>query len=461
MKTIENDVVIIGAGLTGLTLAYYLKKAGKNILLIEQNDRAGGVINSVNENGFTYEQGPSTGVLGSLEIVELFEELGNSCTLETASKQAANKRYIWKKKQWEALPSGLLSAITTPLFTWYDKFRILGEPFRKKSGYPDESIAELVVRRLGKSFLDYAVDPFLSGVYAGDPSKLITRHALPKLYALEAEHGGFIKGTIAKHKGVKMQTHKNAHKASREVFSVQGGLKGMIDALTAEIGNDKILLGCKRTKVSSIGNVFGITYTDASGVDKELFSANVVTTIGGYALPDVLPFVDNKLMKHISNTTYAPVIQVAVGYKQWTGIKLDAFGGLVSSQDNRKVLGVLFPSAIFANRAPEGGAMLSVFMGGMKNPNMIKLSDDEISRIVCDEIHITMKTSNDPDLIRIHRYEHAIAQYDIKSEGRFAGIVEIEKKYPGLILAGSFRDGIGMADRVKQAKMIANQLNQH
>ncbi|MBP6610680.1 MAG: protoporphyrinogen oxidase [Paludibacter sp.] len=180
MNTETKDVIIIGAGLTGLSLAYYLKKAGKNMLIVEKSKHIGGVIDTKTEDGFTYETGPSTGVLGSLELVELLEDLSSNCTLQTAN-ESAKKRYIWKKSRWHALPSGLLSAVGTPLFSWYDKFRILGEPFRPKGGYPDESLSELVVRRMGQSFLDYAVDPFLSGVYAGDSSKLITRFAMPKL----------------------------------------------------------------------------------------------------------------------------------------------------------------------------------------------------------------------------------------------------------------------------------------
>ena len=460
MKTIEKDIVIIGAGLTGLTLAFYLKKAGKNVLILEKSDRTGGVVNSVTENGFTYETGPSTGVLSTLELAELFEDLQGKCVLETANKQA-QKRYIWIKESWEALPSGLLSAVKTPLFTLYDKFRILGEPWRKKGGNPDESVAEMLVRRLGKSFLDYAVDPFLSGVYAGDPYKLITRHALPKLYALEFEHGGFIRGTIAKHKGVKLnQPHSNAHKITREVFSVYGGLKSLIDALTEEVGPENIQLGCKQSIINPASNGFCTTFIDHSGIEIKAQSDKVVTTIGGYALPDLLPFIDSQLMLHLSQTNYAPVIQIAVGYNQWTGIKLDAFGGLVSSKDKRNVLGVLFPSAIFSQRAPQGGALLSVFMGGVKRAELLQLPDEELTQIVCEELKITMKIDVKPDLLRIHRYQHAIAQYDIKSENRFAAIVAIERNYPGLKLAGSFRDGIGMADRVKQAKMIANQLNQ-
>ncbi|MGB4414412.1 MAG: protoporphyrinogen oxidase [Paludibacter sp.] len=457
MKTIEKDVVIIGAGLTGLTLAYYLKKAGKNVLLVEQSDRTGGVINSVTENGFTYETGPSTGVLSSLEIVELFEELHDKCELETAGKQA-NKRYIWKKMKWEALPSGLISAIKTPLFTLSDKFRILGEPFRKAGGYPDESLAELVVRRMGKSFLDYAIDPFLSGVYAGDPNKLITRHALPKLYALENNYGGFVRGTIAKYKENKKHPQPNAHKITHEVFSVKGGLKSMIDALTLEIGQDQLITSCRQTKINPVGKDYITTFTDLSGEKHEIHSPKVVTTVGAYALPDLLPFVDERLMKLMSETTYAPVVQVAVGYKKWNSIKLDAFGGLIPTIEKRKALGVLFPSAIFKGRCPEGGALLSVFIGGMNKPEILGMSDEEISQLVRDELRITMKVETEPDLLRIHRYQHAIAQYDIKTEKRLESIEKVEKDFPGLILAGSFRDGIGMSDRVKQARTVANQI---
>ena len=183
MKTENRDIIIIGAGLTGLTLAYYLRKKGLTPLVIEKSGRPGGVIQSHTENGFTYESGPNTGVLSTKEIALLFEDLSHHCTLETG-QGGANKRYVMKKGRWEPLPSGLVSAVRTPLFTLKDKFRILREPFRKPGNNPDESVADMVRRRLGKSFLDYAVDPFISGIYAGDPSRLVTRYALPKLYAL-------------------------------------------------------------------------------------------------------------------------------------------------------------------------------------------------------------------------------------------------------------------------------------
>lgn len=454
----NKDVVIIGAGLTGLTLAYYLKKAGKKVIVLEKSDRAGGVINTITEGEFTYECGPSTGVLGSIEIIELFDELTSKCQLQIAD-EGAKKRYIWKKNRWHALPSGLLSAIATPLFSWYDKFRILGEPFRPKGGYPDESVAELVVRRLGKSFLDYAVDPFISGVYAGDPNKLITRHALPKLYNLENNYGGFVKGTIAIHKNVKMENpHSHKHKVTREVFSVQGGLKNLIHALVGEIGSENVITSCLKTTINPENGQYCTQFTTSEGEIKSILSEKVVSTIGGFELPDLIPFATKEQLFHLSDTTYSPVVQVAVGYKNWTGVALDAFGGLIASKAGRNILGVLFPSAIFSHRSPQNGAMLSVFVGGMRRKELINLTDEQITELVLSELKITMKVDTKPDLLRIFRYQHAITQYDIKSESRKNVITAIENSYPGLVIAGSIRDGIGMSDRVKQAKAIADSL---
>lgn len=453
----ETEFVVIGAGLTGLTLAFYLKKAGKNVIVLEKSKHVGGVIHSVNEDGFTYETGPTTGVLGSVEIAELFEDLHDSCVLETADK-SAKKRYIWKKDSWHAIPSGLFSAVGTPLFRLYDKFRILGEPFRKAGGYPDEPVAELVKRRLGKSFLDYAVDPFISGVYAGDPNKLITRYALPKLYALENNYGGFVKGAMAKKKEPKMP---DAHKATREVFSVAGGLESLTKAMAGFIGAENILTECDQLAVVPDNGKYIVTFNQNSDEKYAIDCAKVISTVGGYALPEVLSFLPEHDLKPLQETSYAAVIQVAVGYKHWQGIKLDAFGGLVPSKEDKNVLGVLFPSAIFPKRAPENGAMLSVFLGGMRNPDLFYRSDEDIIELVDEAMKNMMKTAMKPDLIRIHRHRYAIAQYDVKSGERLSAIDRIQKQYPGLLIAGSVRDGIGMSDRVKQAKTIFKEIIQN
>jgi protoporphyrinogen/coproporphyrinogen III oxidase len=178
------EIALIGSGLTGLTAAWYLKKYGFKVTIFEKSDRPGGVIRTHREKGFIYESGPNTGVLGHPEALELIEDLSPDCEIEIADA-AAKARWIWKGDRWEPLPSGLLSAIMTPLFSFTDKLRILGEPFRRKGSDPEETLAHLVRRRMGKSFLQYAVDPFILGIYAGDPNFLVTKYALPKLYNLE------------------------------------------------------------------------------------------------------------------------------------------------------------------------------------------------------------------------------------------------------------------------------------
>lgn len=450
MESRKTDVLIYGAGLTGLTLAYYFKKQGKKVIIIEKASSTGGVINTITENGFTFETGPSTGVLSSPELAMLFEDLSDNCTLETAGK-GSKKRYILKNSKWEALPSGPVSAVTTPLFTMGDKFRILGEPFRKPGTDPDETLSSLVKRRLGQSFLDYAIDPFISGVYAGDPDRIIPRYALPKLYALEQKYGSFIKGAIKKAKEPKTELQK---KASGEVFSAKGGLKSLISALTSRIGNESIILNVSRSQAEPSGRGFSVRLA-GEGIPDTILSADyVISTFGGESLKSIFPFIPENLLAPVLNLKYAAVVQVAAGYFHWKGMKLDAFGGLIPTKENKDLLGILFPSAIFEGRAPEGGALLSAFLGGIKKPQMINASDDEIKSIVLKSISETLHENTGPDLLRIFRYPRAIPQYDISTGERLARITELEEKYPGLILAGNIRDGIGMSDRVKQASAI-------
>lgn len=453
-ESLKTDVVIVGAGLTGLTMALYLKKAGINFRIIEKAAKTGGVIQTIGEQGFVYETGPNTGVVSNPEMTELFEELAGECTLETADP-SAKRRLIWKNRMWHALPSGLWSAINTPLFTWYDKFRILGEPWRAKGTDPNETLAELVKRRMGDSFLDYAIDPFISGIYAGDPNKLVTRYAMPKLWKLEQEYGSFIKGSIQKAKLPKTDRDK---KATKEVFSATGGLGKMIEALTAAIGPGNIILSADNTLVKPISTGFQLQITTPEQLIT-LETTHLVTTCGGYALNDLLPFLNEEEIAPFTELKYAAVTQVLLGFKHWKGMSLKAFGGLVPGRENKNILGVLFTSSFFKNRAPEGGALLSVFMGGTKRPDIIAMNDEEIKSLLNKELPRMLGDRNlNADMIRIHRYPKAIPQYGETTGIRYEMIEQLQHKYTGLILAGNIRDGIGMADRVKQGRTIAEEL---
>lgn len=447
----EYDVAIIGAGLTGLTAAHHLQK--KNIIILDESDKPGGVIKTRQEDGFTYELGPNTGVLGTPEIVELFEQVGHLCEVEMAN-ETNKKRYILKDSEWVPLPGGIIQGITTPLFSFTDKIKLLGEPFRRKGKNPDESLSELVKRRMGKSFLDYAVDPFILGVYAGDPEVLIPQYALPKLYNLEQNYGSFIGGTIKKQREKKTPLEK---KANRKVFSVKGGLSNLVNALYESIGKEKFIFNAENVHVNPESENFDVHW-ESKGKQRKITAKKVISTVGAYKLPDTFSFLTENDLNILTNLHYAKVVEVSVGFKNWQGMILDGFGGLIPSKENRDILGILFLSSQFSGRAPKGGALISIFIGGSRKEHLANLGDYKIRDLVRREVtDLLQLTEFKPDLFHISRYKHAIPQYDINSGNRFETIKKIEALYPGLQLGGNMRDGIGMADRVKQGKMLAMQ----
>ncbi len=448
------DVIVIGGGLTGLTTAYYLKKYGNSVLVIEKNEKPGGVIQTVEKNGFIFEKGPNTGALGTEEAVELFDDLKELCTVEKADPEA-ERRLIWKGSKWEELPSGLVDAIKTPLFTGKDKVRILGEPFRKRGSDPLENIAEMVRRRLGESYLEYAVDPFLSGVYAGDPEYLVTKYALPKLYRLEQEYGSFVRGSIQKRKEPQTMIQK---RADRSVFTMEGGLKNLIDALVTKIGSENILTHIQQAEVHQNGDGYKF-YGKQNGQLIEVNCHQVVSATNAKAIPELFPFIPNDYTRHIDNLIYARLSQVILGFKKWDGVNIKAFGGLVPSKEKRDILGALFTSSFFSRRAPEGGALISVFMGGMQRPDLNDLSEPELLEVMYAEVSDMLQVdARKADLCEVFRYPMAIPQYGASTKERLEAITSIEHEFKGVVLAGNIRDGIGMADRIRQGRLVADQL---
>ncbi len=447
----KKKVAIIGAGITGLTTAFYLKKAGIPFHIFEKTARAGGVIETVQKNGFTYEKGPNSGVLANIETVEFFEELGDRCPPELAGNDA-NKRLIWKNGKWYPLPSGIIGGITTPLFTWKDKLRLLGEPFRKKGMNPNETLSEMVIRRMGQSFLDYAIDPFILGIYAGDPAYIVPKYALPKLYQLEQDYGSFIGGAIKKKRQKQTPEEK---KVTRKIFSTEGGLQQLIETLVEIIDAENITYNCSPLFIQKVAQHH---YVVTNKSNKESFT-HVVSTAGSEGLPVLFPFIEPRKWEPITRLKYAAVTEVAIGFKKWNGISLKAFGGLIPFKEKRNILGILFMSTLFKNRAPEGGALLTTFVGGMRRPDLALLRGDELYDLIMKELAITMKIKNTaPDLFEYTTHRRAIAQYGADSEERFKTIASLELQHQGLYLGGSIRDGIGLADRIKQAHFMAEDI---
>lgn len=451
----QTDIIVIGAGLTGLTCAHHLSKKNRNFIVVETQNHVGGVINTVKEDGFVYETGPNTGVISHPEVADLFEDLKDKMTYEVAD-ESAKKRYVLKNGKWVALPSGLIGGVTTPLFSWFDKLRLLGEPFRKPGTNPEETLDEMVKRRMGKSFLSYAVDPFILGVYAGDPSQLVTKYALPKLYNLEQNYGSFIGGSVKKMREPK---DPEMQKATKKIFSAKGGLSNFMGALENSIGKERILLDLQNITVEKNENGYLLKAINAGGEAVEIQAKQVVSTAGAYALPELFPFLPVQQVDKIKNLHYTRVVEVALGFKQWKGRPLDAFGALIPFCEKRDILGIMFMSTLFEGRAPKGGALVTIFMGGVRRQEMCDLDDHAIREVVTREAKDLLELDDfNPDLFKIMRHSYAIPQYRADSKERFEAIEQLEAQYPGLTLAGNIRNGIGMADRIKQGKIIAEIL---
>ena len=449
---ITKDIVIIGAGITGLTTGLHLKDKKSDFLIIDKATRIGGVINTKSNQKYVWEEGPNSAIIGNTEAIKLFDRLKEHIEVVTGSEKV-KKRYVLKNGTWHALPSGPMSAIKTPLFTLGDKFRVLGEPFRSAGTNPDETLAEMVERRLGKSFLDYAIDPFILGVYAGDPKMLIPKYALPKLYNLEQKYGSFIKGSMKKGKEPKTELEK---RVTREIFSIKGGLSRLPEAIYKEIGAENVLLSFENAKISLTDNGKYSIVGKLAGNDIEITANKVITTTGAHRLSELLSFVSPEDIKKITSLPYAKVVEIALGFDKWKGMELDAFGGLIPHKENRDILGVMFMSASFENRAPQEGALFSVFCGGIRRPEIFKLSDEQIMKMLEKEFISLMKISEfKPDLINIIRYETAIPQYGIESKDRFETVEKLQNTYKGLIIGGNLIDGIGMADRIAQATKLS------
>jgi len=261
----NKKIVVIGAGISGLTTAYLLSKKGFDVTVIEKNNSVGGSIESVFENGFLFDRGPNSALETTPVIGQLIRELNLENELLYASKQA-NKRYILRDNILHSLPMSPQGLIKTKLFSAKAKLRLMAEPFigRSNDGYY-QRLAEFVKRRLGQEFLDYAINPFVAGVYAGRPEDLSVKSAFPKLYALEEKYGGLIIGTIRSIRERKKRAE--VAKQSAKMLSFKSGMIALPQAIEKYFGKN-VLLSSEVISVDKAENGFSISYQQNGSINK-------------------------------------------------------------------------------------------------------------------------------------------------------------------------------------------------
>jgi oxygen-dependent protoporphyrinogen oxidase len=437
------DTLILGAGISGLTTAFWLRRAGRRVAVIEAAPRAGGSIETWTDGPWRFEMGPNTVLESRGEVTRLLDASGLQSEKIVAAP-AGKRRFLWKHGRLHALPGGPPGFLTTQLFSPGAKLRLLKEPWigRPAAG-TEESIAQFVTRRLGPEFLRYAVGPFVSGVYAGDPERLSVRWAVPKIWSLEAEHGSLIRGALARRKGPQ---------PGGAMFSFPRGLEELPRRLAREIGD--VRTGVAAQRIVRSGGGWRVE-TSAGPLEAD----RVVLAVPADAAARLLDEATGGRGRLFAEIPYAPVAIVSLGYRRAdVAHALDGFGFLAPRGEGLRVLGCLFPSQIFPDRAPEGQRALAAFLGGRTDPEVVALDDAGILAAVESDLRQALGVRSTPVLVRIRRWPRAIPQYEL-GHGRFVErATEIEQELPGLHIGGNFLRGVSVADCIKNATELAEEI---
>jgi oxygen-dependent protoporphyrinogen oxidase len=439
------DVVVVGAGISGLAAAFRLARGGLRVAVLEAAERVGGAIETFSDGAWRFEMGPNTVVESDESVGRLIRDAGLEGEKIVASP-AAKRRYLYKNSQLVPLPGGPGGLLRTPLFSAGAKLRLLREPWiGRPPGGIEESIAQLVRRRLGTELLDYAVGPFVSGVYAGDPERLSARWAVPKIHALEREHGSLIRGAFARRKG------SSPHGS---MISFREGLEELPRRLAREIRD--VRTGVSARRVLRIENGFRVE-TSAGPVE----AARVVLAVPADAAARLLEEATSGASRLLAELPYAAVAVISLGWRREdVGHPLDGFGFLAPRKEGLRLLGCLFPSGIFPGRAPEGYVALAAFGGGRTDPELAGWDEDRIAATAISELRGPLKLRGEPALRLVRRWPRAIPQYEL-GHGRFVERGrEIERALPGLRLAGNFLGGISVPDCIRNATALAEGISE-
>jgi oxygen-dependent protoporphyrinogen oxidase len=454
MKHTIKKIAVVGGGISGLCVAYYLKKAGLEAEVFEQNNYVGGSLVTEKENGFLADLGPNSILETSLKLRQLIDELGLEKE-KIYANSVSNNRFIVKKGKLQALPLSPPAFLKSQLFSWKAKFRLLREPFLPPVKVEDISLGDYVRYRLGEEFLDYAINPFVAGVYAGDPEKLSAPAAFPKLFALEQKYGSFIKGAI---KGSRERKKRQEIAKDRaKIFSFVNGMQILPQTLARYLGRS-ICYSAKIEALSPANKGFLLVINNQGAVQKRQFH-QVILAVPTYVQAELLKPLIKEKAEMLAQVEYPPVAVVFMGFNQ-ADVRhdLNGFGFLVPAVEKRGTLGTIFSSTLFPQRAPRGKVALTTFVGGTRNPQNALQDDGELEKIVFEDLKALLGVQAKPVYTKIRRWPKAIPQYTLGYKKVQALFDHLEQEFPGLYFTGNFRRGISIGDSVLCAEETAKKI---
>jgi oxygen-dependent protoporphyrinogen oxidase len=452
---VSNHVpaLVIGAGLSGLACAHALRQAGVEAHVIEAAPVAGGVIRSERRDGYLLEFGPQS-FNATAVVLNLCRELGIEDQLLRAPERAP--RYVLVDGALREVPLTPPAFMKSSLVGLGTKARVLKDVLGH-SAPPEgeESVAAFVRRKFSPELLEKLVGPFVSGIYAGDPEKLGLRSAFPQLYEAEKSTGSVVKGLMRGGKKDKAASEKPSLQTFRD------GNRTLTDALAASLGPNircaveargvRILAGAGR------GPAYEVT-VGANGGEEIIAADRLILATPTQQVAALLRGVDGQFEGLLEKIEYVPMAVVSLGYPR-SAVRhaLEGFGFLVPRSSGLRILGTVWNSSLFPNRAPEGHVLVTSFVGGALDRQVSDMSEAQLADTVHRELAGLLGISQAPAFSNAEIWPQAIPQYNLGHAERIVRLAELQAKYPGLHLVGNYLHGPAWGACIEEALTVAGQ----
>lgn len=451
MKTVQKDTLIIGAGISGLTLAWKLKQIpSHSFLLLEQSHRAGGAISSYAEQGYLAEAGPHGFLDNCLESQQLLSETGldQECLKAPLSKFV---RYVCMDGRLRLIPQSPLKILAAPLISPLAKLRVAAELFKK--AMPGEpTVSEWISHRFGKALLPY-VDAVFTGTYAGDLERLVIDGVMPGVRKMEKEHGSVIRGLIHKMQAAKKAAAKSGEKKGLPAMtSFPDGMGRLPERLFENLEPKEMGLNCP---------VLGITKEDALWrvdlEEKSILCHNLILALPVNAALELLSGVTSA--PPLSKIPEARIATIGLGFGPEATLP-PGFGFLTPEQEQRFCLGALFSSNMFPGRTPDKHILLEALVGGRRHPERLELDDATLIREAVKDLQQLLDIPKAPVFARVLRPRGGIPQLEKGYPGLLKWRNELMQNEKGLYITGFGWEGIGLNEMIKTAFRISAAIAQ-
>jgi len=461
-------IIIVGGGIAGLSAAYYASKRlpDAQITLIETSDRWGGKITTdrvaFGDGQFIIEGGPDTFLATKPWGVALCRELGLGDRLQGTNPHKKNT-YVLNRDRLLPLPDGLAMMIPTNieailktrLVSWFSKARMgLDFLLPAKAVNGDESLGTFVSRRLGREAYENLIEPLMSGIYAGDGDLLSLASTFPYLRDLELKYGSLARGALEMRK--QMSTNGKKVQGSRSAFlTPTTGLAEIVEKLVVSLEENNVDLRLN-TRVSRITK-YQVHYAVELETGETLEADSAIVAAPAFVAAQILASLDPLLVSDLQNIPYASTATVSLAYRQSDLPRdLDGYGYVIPRREGRRALACTWTSTKFPHRAPEGYALIRVFIG--RAGQELPWTDSEFLELAKEEVQRTLGITHEPLLSRVFLWEKAMPQYNLGHPEILKRIDAALEKYPGLALAGNGYRGIGIPDCIHSGELAVDKI---